>query len=398
MTSDFQVGPYASDEELMRYGAIEADAFVSPPERIRPYLESAGLPNVRIIRAPYGDGRRSIVAGGLVVLPKGQWFGGRAVPMTGVAAVAVAPEFRARGTATQLLQAVLAELYEKEVPLSTLWPATQPLYRRVGYETAGMLCDVVAPAAALHLHDRTLPLRAAGPDDEAEIRSVYARWAAHNPGALDRNAFNWERVHVFREQPTRGYVVGEPGRVEGYTFTYPETVGPMRHDLRVHELVALTPVAAKCLLTFFADQRSVRQQVWWRCGPCDPLLALLPEATYTVSCRSPWMLRMVRVPKALEARGYPAGVRGELHLNVRDDCLPGNNARFTLEVAEGRGQVRPGGRGSFDIDVRGLAAMYSGFRSPQDLLLLGQAIAPEPELDLAASIFAGPMPVMRDLF
>lgn len=94
-------------------------------------------------------------------------------------------------------------------------------------------------------------------------------------------------------------------------------------------------------------------------------------------------------------RGYGEGVSAEAHLDVRDDVLPTNNARFVVEVSGGRARVRKGGRGSAKIDVRGLAALYSGFMSPRELVATGYVDGP---CDALGPVFAGPHPWMGEIF
>ena len=97
-------------------------------------------------------------------------------------------------------------------------------------------------------------------------------------------------------------------------------------------------------------------------------------------------------------RGYPAGLNAELHLDIRDDILPSNEGRLVLEIAGGRGEVRPGGEGRIRLDVRDLAALYSGFMSPAELRTLGTLDAPDADLALAGAVFASPRPWMADMF
>src|SRR5256885_9520031 len=58
------------------------------------------------------------------VLGLGQFFGGRAVPMGGVASVAVAPEHRGRGYASAIVQAMLPAMRARGEAIATLSPAT----------------------------------------------------------------------------------------------------------------------------------------------------------------------------------------------------------------------------------------------------------------------------------
>lgn len=393
MNPNPNVGPHRNEAELARFTAIISDAFASPPDRAGPYFDSVGRENLRLIR------RNGEVAGGLALLPKGQFFGGRSVPMTGVAVVAVAPEYRATGAATEVLRASLEELYAAEVPLSTLYPATVQLYRRVGYELAGLAGEVTMPAKSVDVRDRRLGLRRATEADEPAIRACYRAWAAQASGNLDRNAFNWQRTREVRGEHADGYVIEHDGGLEGYAFVLPQaTADPFRWNTRVLDMAITTPDAARRLLTLLADFRTTRDQIVFRSGPADPLLVHLPEAPYTLTSRAPWMLRVVHVRRALEERGYPAGLKVELHLDVRDDLLPGNNGRLVLRIANGRGTVEPGGQGALELDVRGLAALYTGYLSGRDLVLAGRAQGVAEALDVAGAAFSGPLPWMRDAF
>ncbi|HZM00306.1 MAG TPA: GNAT family N-acetyltransferase, partial [Planctomycetota bacterium] len=124
-------GPPRGERELAAFAEIASACFNVPEEDTRTWFERGGLRNLRLQR----DG--GAVAAGLLLVPMGQWFGGRAVPMTGIAGVGVPAERRGRGAALSLMRAALAELRRSGVALSTLYPATTALYRAVGYEVAG---------------------------------------------------------------------------------------------------------------------------------------------------------------------------------------------------------------------------------------------------------------------
>ena len=114
------------------------------------------------------------------------------------------------------------------------------------------------------------------------------------------------------------------------------------------------------------------------------------------------MLRIVDVGAALAARGYPRGLSGEIHLDVCDDVIVSNNGRYVLEVADGKGHISTGGKGDLRIDERGLAALYSGFKTPSELIALGQlsvdSRAHGESLELARSVFASSESSMCDAF
>ncbi len=109
--------------------AILSQGLLIPQEEDFP--GRVGKENLRIAR------RRGEIAGVLGLIKMGQWFGGRSVPMTGITCVAVAPEHRSAGVATRLVVEALEEIHREGVPISVLYPAPQPVYRRAGSEQAG---------------------------------------------------------------------------------------------------------------------------------------------------------------------------------------------------------------------------------------------------------------------
>src|SRR5256885_1026195 len=66
-----------------------------------------------------------------------QFFGGRAVPMGGLASVAVDPYARGRGVATALLDRAIVGLREAGQWISALYPSAPPLYRARGWGPVG---------------------------------------------------------------------------------------------------------------------------------------------------------------------------------------------------------------------------------------------------------------------
>jgi predicted acetyltransferase len=110
------------------------------------------------------------------------------------------------------------------------------------------------------------------------------------------------------------------------------------------------------------------------------------------------MLRVVDVVKALEKRGYPTKIQTELHLKVEDDLIAENNGKFILSVANGRGEVTKGGKGELQLDIRGLAPLYTSLFTPQQLQIAGKLQGTETSLDTATQLFAGSSPWMADYF
>lgn len=390
MTPELEFGTLADPQEAQHLGKILQQCFNFPISNWQTYSSLLGLENYRVIR------HKGHVIGGLGIYHMGQWFGGRSLPLAGIAAVGVAPEHRGGGAAAELMTQTLRELYTKGVPLSTLYASTQRLYRKVGYEQAGNACLFSIPTSSL-ITSNHLAIRPVESASGGVLQELYRQRAKATNGNLDRNRAIWARVLQSSEDVVYAYLVGSEDKPEGYIiFTHQSDA--TRYSLRVRDLVILTPAAGRSVWTFFAKHRSLANDIRWMGPLVEPLLALVPEQTYKIVHLERWLLRVVDVPKALMLRGYPVGVETELHLEVWDDLLPENNGRFTLAVSKGRGEVTKGGRGELRLDVRGLAPLYTGLFTPYQLQAIGLIEATDVALSTAAMLFAGSEPWMSDHF
>ncbi|MCU1538164.1 MAG: GCN5-related N-acetyltransferase, partial [Humibacillus sp.] len=72
------------------------------------------------------------------IRPYEQVWGGRPLPMGGVAGVYVEPSARGRGVATTLTRGLITRMGELGDVVSCLYPTTVSLYRRSGYEVGGV--------------------------------------------------------------------------------------------------------------------------------------------------------------------------------------------------------------------------------------------------------------------
>jgi predicted acetyltransferase len=325
----------------------------------------------------------------------GQWYGGRSVPMTGVAAVGVPPEERGSGAAAALMTGILAELRESGVPLSALYASTQRPYRKVGYEQAGHYCRYALPGLALRPAAREVAVRPV--TDPAVLRDIHRRWGARNPGLLDRNDFIWGRTLMATPANRFLYLLGEETAPEGYVV-YSQERKPGGYDLHVVDWAALTPAAWRTMWAFLADHRSMATRITWYGPAVDGNLLLLSEFEATIDHFEPWMLRVTDVAAALSARGFPAGAEGRLAFDVADPLVPEGAQRVVLEVEDGKANVTPGGAGRFRTDAGGFATLFTGMYSSSRLESLGRVESDADSIAVADRLFAGPTPHLTDHF
>lgn len=373
--------------------------FGAPPARTRRWMRVIGHNNLRLARL---DGE---IVGGLGLFYFGQYFGGRAVPTSGVTIVGVRPEFRAGGVGAAMIQEMLRQEHEAGVPLSLLYPSTWGFYRGAGYENAGHCIRYKIDVAGLRPRGggddagalRVRPLRKR---DELGVAKFYEALARHGDGNLCRARRQWHRILHLTTTSLYPYVIEErarPHRLRGY-FSFEQSSSGFPYKIFIKDYRVADPQAMGALLRFLASHRSMAETIEVEGGATDPL-NLASEATISeIGHTSVWMLRILDVARALTARGYARQVAGVVQLELRDDRMKHNEGRWTLRVRDGRALVAPGGRGEVKLDIRGLASLYSGFRSAHALVPVGLASGPVASLDALSAMFAGPAPWMNDRF
>lgn len=354
-------------------------SFAIPNVRWTKFFERIGHANLRLVV------EAGAIVGGLGAYRMGQWFGGRSVPLAGIAGVGVAPEARGRGLAAEMCRRALVELAAEGHALAGLYASTATLYRAVGFEQAGTKLTFTARLADLPRGDHALSCRAIDPHDPA-MRPLYDARARAWTGHLDRTAAMWDRVGAPYDEPAYAFGFGDP--LEGYVVFTQKVEGGIHFRVTLRDLVLSTPAAARRACALLTDLRSLGEELTWVGCAADPLTSLLPEQSQRVVAHERWMLRVLDVRRALEARGYPPA-NAEVHLRVRDPLFAENDGDFILRVDGGVGRVERGGKGALRLDVRALAAMYSGFATPHTMAAMGLL---EGDASALAALFAGPEP------
>ncbi|MEL7243722.1 MAG: GNAT family N-acetyltransferase [Cyanobacteria bacterium J06573_2] len=391
MKREFEYGTVTNSEDVQKFGSILAQCFLASPDEEQAWVKRMGVENIRLIR----DNKE--IVGGLVTIPMGQWWGGKSIPMTGIAGVGVAPEFRGSGAALSLMQQAIRELYENDVSISVLYPATQRLYRKVGYEQGGSFCSWEILAQSIQIKEQPLPVQSVPLDSEI-FYELYTKQGKNINGYLNRNQIIWNRIiQPSDKEVFYGYIIGSLEKPEGYII-----ISQYSRDsdniLSVVDWVTLTNAATKTFWSFLSNHRSQIDKIRWRSSAIDNLTLILPEQTVKNRFIQRWMLRIINVEKALSTRGYFSGIETELHLEITDDLIAENNGKFILSVVEGRGNIEKGGKGELKLDIRGLASLFTGLFTPQQLQILGKIEGTEKALSQATQIFSGTSPWMMDFF
>ncbi|MBL9118283.1 MAG: GNAT family N-acetyltransferase [Phycisphaerae bacterium] len=376
-------------------------AFAGTPDGVLGYFDLVGRENLRVL-----DEGPAAPTACLARIPMGHWFGGRVVPTIGIAAVAVAPEARGSGRAKSLMEEAVREAARDGTPLLSLFASTQALYRKVGFEQAGSKFETSMPLRQLHTGTRALSIEPVtalmhGNPNERLVR-CYQRYASAFEGCLERGPFIWKRIQQNRDQTFHGFAVvpdGPGGDVEGYVFIGQVRRDGGRHDVVLSDLAFTTERAALRLLGLLSDYTTMGLTLSFIGGPCHPLVALLPQQWIEMQFKDYWMVRIADLGAAVNARGFASSIELDIVLDVSDDLVPANAGRWRLRVSGGLGSVaRTDSPAVFHSDIRALAAIYTGFLSPKQAVLLGHARGDERAARALGGAFAGTAPWMVDHF
>lgn len=309
-----------------------------------------------------------------------QWWQGRSVDMAGVGSVVVAPEYRGRGVGSLLMRAMLDRMLEHGHPVSMLFPATLPPYRKVGYELAGQQHFVSMPTAVL----RSLAGR--GTELPTLTRAVPAD-AQRVKDTLD-DLYRDTRECGSITWPVHEYDLGLNDEEQ---FDYLAADGSLCYrwsgeDIHVDWAVGGSTDTVRALWAQVGSYASIAKTVTACVPPDDPLFWLLPD-TGPVPTASTywWMQRLLDAPGAIAGRGFPPSTEVDAVVEVTDAELPANTGTWRLTVGQGKGALEPyegTRRDPLHLDRRGLAALYAG-TSTASLRRSGLASGGDPGTDAA---------------
>lgn len=384
----------ATDDDFERIFALTAQGFAVPGSSRERMREDFRPDAYRVA------GDRGSILGCLRIMRFSHFWGSRAVPAAGIAGVAVAAEARGRGIGAALMREALRDARAEGLAISSLYPATAPVYRAAGYGFGGVRTRWKVDLTALPV-DASLRVEPFGDDARAEIDACYEAVGATQNGLVRRDA-DWWAKRVWRttsDLPMYRFLVREDGRVTGWIDYQQESkAGTWRFALNCRDLHWLTPGAARALLGVAALHRSTAETMTWHGPATEPLADLLREDAIRNDQRFRWMVRLLDVPAAIEARGYPAGVEATVTVAARDPLLPENEGPWLVEVSGGRAKVAPAAEAEAAGDVASLATLWSGLHRARDIVRTGGLRGTERALDALEAMFTGPIPWLSDFY
>ncbi|MFJ8447360.1 GNAT family N-acetyltransferase [[Kitasatospora] papulosa] len=318
--------------------------------------------------------------------------GGAKVRADAVTAVTVTPTHRRRGLLSRMMATDLAAAKERGDVVASLIAAEYPIYGRYGFGPAAWATEweIDVPRAGLDPRAR-IPSEADGGRielvDGADVRKLgpelHGRLAARRHGVVSRDERWWQRstgvdVPAFETWTEPFYAVyrSADGETDGLiAYRADDRWGDGKQPLNkatVVGMIAVTPAAERALWQFVCSIDWITTVRTGYRAPDDLLPLLLPDprAARTVTYADWLWLRVLDVPRALEARTY--ATEAALVLDVRDPAgLAGG--RFLLEVSPSGASCVPTTRNAeLSLDVGEMGTLYLGDESALRLAALGR--------------------------
>lgn len=319
--------------------------------------------------------------------------GGATVRADAITGVTVTSTHRRRGLLSRMMATDLAAARERGEPVASLIAAEYPIYGRYGFGPAARNAEWEVSVLGAGLDPRRSGQPAGGGRvemvDGTDVRKigpeVHGALAARQPGVVTRGERWWRQRTGAAPRPDHEkwtepfYVVhrADDGTVDGLMVYGADgkwgDSGQPQNTASVRDMIALNPAAERALWHYVCSLDWITTVRSGNRAPDDLLPLLLPDPRAArMIMNMDWLwLRMLDVPRALEARTY--GTEASLVLEVRDDAgLAGG--RFLLDASPSGARCVPTTRSAdLALGVAELSTLYLGDESVRRLMDLGRA-------------------------
>ena len=375
---------------------LESTAFYNQPtpqrvERMRAVLRPAWTLGAFIDSRLVADVR---------TIPVARRINGGALLHGAVGPVTCQAEHRRRGYVGRLLRLALEDMRSNGIVTAGLYTPHDALYRRYGWERAEGRRRYVFEAKDIQLrfHGQRGTLENAGADDWARLDDVYRRYARPRNGPLHR-VEPWWRFNLlmdFDERPRDALLWHDPdGEPQGFIVYGAQGAGePLRHDLVVRDMVAVTPHAYLGLWQYLASH-DIAVRIHTHAPLDDPFPDLLQDPwRVQVERGEGAMIRIVDVERALSQRPYAGHRPVSFTMRIEDGAAPWNEGIWKVQAAEGRMEAHlTGDEADIELSVNFLAPLFTGLVRADTAAVTGMLRVRNPDaLGDVAEAFAVTFP------
>ncbi len=314
--------------------------------------------------------------------------GGATVPMAGVAYMTTSVTHRRQGAFSNMMTQIHDAARDRGDIISGLWASQSHLYSRFDYGLAVNSYDwEIDPSFGAFTHS---PI---SPDDESDahvyfvdadeaaamLPGIYEQMHHDTAGSVDRNAGRW-RYELFDDERVRGgasalffAICEEGGEQTGYVAYRMRRLGDSdMGTLEIVEQVSVTDTAHATMWRFLLNFDLVGKITAINRPADDPLWWMLsdPRRLNRISHDALW-IRLLDIPKALEARTYNAN--GRLKVGLVSESQPAVAGTYVLDIDDSQASVKKTtDKPDVVMTPADLSAIYLGGVTPGPLVEAGR--------------------------
>ena len=314
--------------------------------------------------------------------------GGATVPMAGVAYMTTSVTHRRQGAFSSMMSQIHSAARERGDIIAGLWASQSHLYSRFDYGLAINSYDwEIDPSYGAFSHspvsdddESDAHVYFVGADEAAAmLPGIYEQMRQQTTGAVDRSPGRW-RYELFDEERVRARassmffaICEEAGEQTGYVAYRMRRVGDTdMGTLEVSEQVSVTDTAHATMWRFLLNFDLVGKIIAVNRPADDPLWWMLsdPRRLNRKSHDALW-LRLLDIPKALEARTYNAD--GRLKITLVSEAQPEVTGTYVLDIDDSQASVKKTtDKPDVVVTPADLAALYMGGVTPGSLVEAGR--------------------------
>jgi predicted acetyltransferase len=207
----------------------------------------------------------------------------------------------------------------------------------------------------------------------------------------------------FEERPRDAVIWHDPdGQAQGFIiYGSPGAREPMRHELVVHDMVALTPDAYLGLWQYLASH-DIAVRIHTHAPLDDPFPDLLQDPWRVQIERGEGaMVRIVDVERALSGRPFVGRRPVSFTMRIEDSAAPWNDGVWRVDAAEGRMETRRSDDiPDVELSVNFLAPLFTGFVRADVAAATGMIRVRNPDAlgDVAEAFAATYPPYCHDFY
>ena len=309
--------------------------------------------------------------------------GPRTLRCAGIAAVAVAPEYRSSGVGAALMTEILPQLVVAGFPLASLYAFRESYYRGFGYEVCGTRYEITCPSHRFPKVRPTLEMRMLGADEMCAIRPCYESFARRFSGMNIRGEDMWWR-QMGGDTPFAVYAAGDP--IQAYVAVRLDAEFWVPQEVR--EFVWTSPEGYRAGLALIGSLGINKTHAVWHEPGDSPFLQEYMDYEVQAKLHRPIMFRVLSVPGALGALASDAS--GEFTLGVEDRLLPANSGPWRVAYGAEGVCVERCENAEIETDIRSFTQALLGEPDFESLLVSGRIRAKSPAHAAAARRLLAP--------